>query len=184
MHPVARADHVAHRDAFGDADDEVELRVDGLVDRRGGERRRHVDDGNRGAGCLLRFPHRRIDRNALEVLARLFRIHAGDERVATVRVVAAHPRVELTGLACDALRDDLGAAVDEDAHDGCPRAAATTFSAASAMLFALMIGKPDCASSALPSCSFVPFIRTKSGTFSETAFEASTMPCAITSQRM
>ncbi len=43
LHPVARADHVAHRDAFGDADDEVEPGVDRLVDRRGGERRRHVD---------------------------------------------------------------------------------------------------------------------------------------------
>ena len=71
LHPVARADHVAHRDAFGDADDEIEVRVDRLVDRRGGERRRHVDHRHGRAGGLLRFLHRRVDRNALEVLARL-----------------------------------------------------------------------------------------------------------------
>ena len=35
LHPVAGADHVAHRDAFGDADDQIELGIDRLVDRGG-----------------------------------------------------------------------------------------------------------------------------------------------------
>src|SRR5262249_15414845 len=35
FHAVARANHVPDGDAFGDADDEVESRIDRLVDRRG-----------------------------------------------------------------------------------------------------------------------------------------------------
>ena len=45
--------HVEHRDALGDADDELELGVDRLEDRVGRERRRHVDRGGGGAGLLL-----------------------------------------------------------------------------------------------------------------------------------
>ena len=53
-HPVARRDHVAHRDTFGDADDEIEFSIDGLVDGAGGksvfprmwERMRPIVDGS------------------------------------------------------------------------------------------------------------------------------------------
>ena len=44
LHAVTRANHVAHRDAFGDADDQVELGVDSLVDGGRGKGRRDVDD--------------------------------------------------------------------------------------------------------------------------------------------
>ena len=44
LHAVTRANHVAHRDAFGDADDQFELRIDSLVDRGGGKGWWHVDD--------------------------------------------------------------------------------------------------------------------------------------------
>ena len=70
LHAVARADHVAHRDAFGDADHEIELGVDRFVDRRGGERRRHVDHRDGRAGRLLRLLAPSVDRDAFEVLAR------------------------------------------------------------------------------------------------------------------
>ena len=59
LEPVERAlhlDHVEHRDALGDADDQRELGVDGLEDGVGGERRRHVDDGGGGAGLGLPPP--------------------------------------------------------------------------------------------------------------------------------
>src|SRR5689334_6608416 len=78
-------------------------------------------------------------------------------------------------------------AAAEFAHrsfDQCFAAAATTFCAASAMLFAVMIGSPDCASNAFPCSSFVPFMRTTSGTLSDTARDAAMTPSAITSQRM
>ncbi len=46
-------DHVEHRNAFGDADDQRDLGVDRLEDRVGGERRRHVDHATRRAGLRL-----------------------------------------------------------------------------------------------------------------------------------
>src|SRR5206468_6232216 len=86
LHAIARANHVAHWNAFGDADDEVEVGIDGLVDRRGRERRRNVDNTHRRARGLFRFLDGRVDRNPLEILAGLFRIYAGDEAIAAVRV--------------------------------------------------------------------------------------------------
>ncbi len=35
LHPVRASDHVAHRDALGDADHQVEPGLDRLLDRRG-----------------------------------------------------------------------------------------------------------------------------------------------------
>src|SRR4029453_9783887 len=103
-------------------------------------------------------------------------------------VVARAARVELAGLAGDALRDDAGVLVDEDAHVAVlrfgQRTAATILVAASAMVSALMIGKPDCASSFLPTSSLVPFMRTTSGTVRLTALHAAITPSAMVSQRM
>src|SRR5438067_10370323 len=115
-HAVASADHVAHGNALRDAHDQVELRVDCLIDGGRGARGRHVDHAHRRAGgvsCLLDGP---IDRNALEVLARFFGIDPGDEAFVAVRIIATHARVELTRLTRDALGDDSGVLVHEDAH--------------------------------------------------------------------
>jgi hypothetical protein len=117
FHPVAHLEHVAHGDAFGDADGEVEIRFDGLPDRRCGAGRRYVDHAHGRPGLRLGLLHAGEDGNPFEVLARLLRIHAGDEAVAPVGVVTAHARMELTGLAGDALRDDLGVFVDQDGHE-------------------------------------------------------------------
>jgi hypothetical protein len=68
----------------------------------------------------------------------------GDEAVAAVRVVAAHARVELAVLPVIPCVITFVLPVDEDAHCA-PFAAATTFCAASAMLLAVMIGRPDAA---------------------------------------
>src|SRR5690606_36671820 len=122
-HAVAHLDHVAHRDALGDADDEVEVGLHGLPDRRGGEGRRDVDHRRVHARLLLGLGDGGEDGNALEVLARLLRIHAGDVAVVAECVGAARARVELAGLAGDALRDDAGVLVDEDAHFFFPRLA-------------------------------------------------------------
>src|SRR5882672_1748848 len=120
LHLVLGANHVAHRDAFGDADDEVQIGLDRLVDRGGGERRRHVDHRDVGAGLLLRFLHRREDRDALVALTGLFRIHTGDIAVPPVRVLLAHLGVELAGLAGDALGHHPGVLVYEDGHQRLP----------------------------------------------------------------
>ena len=47
-----------------------------------------------------------------------------------------------------------------------------------------MIGSPESARIFLPSSSLVPFIRTTSGTLSDTAFDAATTPSAIVSHFM
>jgi hypothetical protein len=70
------------------------------------------------------------------------------------------------GFAGNALCDDLGVFIDEDRHIRAPPylTAATIFWAASAILSALMMGRPLSASIFLPSSSLVPFMRTTSGT--------------------
>ena len=71
LHPVARANHVTHRNALGNADDEIQIGIHRLVDRGRGERRRHVNHAHIRAGRVFRFLYGRVDRNALEVLAGL-----------------------------------------------------------------------------------------------------------------
>ena len=46
-------DHVEHGNAFRDAHDQRDPRVDGFHDGVGGERRRHVDHGRGGAGLCI-----------------------------------------------------------------------------------------------------------------------------------
>src|SRR5438309_12107350 len=94
-HAITGADHVAHRYAFGDADDEVEPRIDRLVDRRRGEGRWHVDHRHRRAGRLLCIGHRAVDRDPFEILASLLWIYAGHEARAPIGIGAARLRMEL-----------------------------------------------------------------------------------------
>ena len=51
-------DHVEHRNALGDGDDQRHLGVDRLEDRIRGEGRRHVDDAGGGAGRVDRLARR------------------------------------------------------------------------------------------------------------------------------
>src|SRR5438105_4803692 len=115
-HPVLGAHHVPHRDALGDADHEIEVRVDRLLDRRRREGRRHVDHRDVGAGRLLGVGHRAVDRDSLEVLAGLLGIDAGDVARLAVGIGAAHLRMELAGRAGDPLSHYPRVLVDEDAH--------------------------------------------------------------------
>src|SRR5204862_6336947 len=91
-------------------------RLHRLPDRRRGKGRRHVNDRGIHARFLFCVLHRAKNRNALEILAGLLRIHAGHVAFLAVRVGAAGLRVEHPGLAGDALRHHAGVVVDEDAH--------------------------------------------------------------------
>ncbi len=53
LHAVAQFEHVADGDAFGDADGQVQVGLDGLPDGGGSARGRHVDHADRGAGLSL-----------------------------------------------------------------------------------------------------------------------------------
>src|SRR6185369_14232098 len=169
---------------LGDADDEVQVGLDGLVDRGGRERRRHVDDGNGGACLLFCLFYGTKNRNRFERLARLLGVDAGDIAVLAVGVFLAHLGVELTGLAGDALRHHAGILVDQDAHRYFPFTAATTFSPACAMLSTEMIGRPESLRICLPRSSLVPRMRTTSGTPSFTSRAAATTPAAMVSHFM
>src|SRR5512139_2264980 len=183
LHPVARLQHVVHRNAFGDADHQIQLCLHRFVDGCRSPRRRHVDHRHGCTGRLPGIAHRGIHRDALELLAGLLRIHARHKTVCAVRIGLALLRVELADLAGHALGDDFGVFVDQDAHFF-PLAAATTFCAASAMSLAEMMGRPDSARIFLPSSTLVPSRRTTSGTPKLTSRAAATTPSAITSHFM
>src|SRR5688572_4712903 len=187
LHAVLRNDHVAHRDTLGDADHDIQVRFHRLLDRRGGERRRHIDHGDVSARLRLGVFDGAEDRNALEILARLLWIHPGYETRLSVGIRPARLRVELAGLSGDALRHHPGVPVDEDAHRffaALPFTAATTFCAASAMLSAEMISRPESRRIFLPRSSFVPFMRTTRGMESLTSRAAATTPVAMVSHFM
>src|SRR3990172_5875177 len=185
LHPVLGAYHVAHRDALGNADHEIEVGVDRLVDRGSGERRRHVNHRHVGAGFFLGFPDRRKNRYAFVRRAGFLRIDPRDVAGPAVRVFLAHLGVKLAGFSGDALRHHPGILVDQYRHDYARAPAAlTTLTAASAMLRPEMIGSPDSARIFLPRSTLVPSSRTTSGTLRCTSFAAATMPSAMTSHFM
>src|SRR6266404_3328982 len=177
---VARdAYHIERRHAFGDADRERQLGVGGFHDRVGGERRRHEDARDRRAGRAHRLLDGVEDGNALEIGAALSRRHTADDLGA---VLATRLRVELPSGARDPLDDDARVLVDEDTHR-LPPAAATARRAPSAMSAAVWMARPDSARICLPRSTFVPSMRTTSGTFRPTSRAACTTPSASTSQR-
>ena len=117
LHAVAHFEHVTHRNAFGDADRQVQVGFYRLPDGSSGAGRRHIDHRHRSAGGLCGLAHVGVNRDAFEVFAGFLGVDARHKAVFAIRVVTAHARVELTGLAGDALRDDFGAFVDVDRHE-------------------------------------------------------------------
>ncbi len=105
------ADHVEHRNAFGDADDQFHLGLDGLQDRVGGEGRRHVDGGRGGARLFARFGDGVEYRQADMGLAALARRNAADHLGAVGNGLLGMERALAAG---DALADDFGVFGDEN----------------------------------------------------------------------
>ncbi len=117
LHERAGADHVVHRDALGDAHRQRDRRRGRLHDRVGGERRRHEDAADVGAGGRHRVGDGVEDGHAVGVLAALAGRDAGHD----VGAEGAHLLgVEAALTAGDALDEDAAGAVDEDAHDAVP----------------------------------------------------------------
>src|SRR3990167_6309663 len=189
LHLVAHHQHVAHGDALRDGDDQIQVGLDGFPDGVSGTGGRHIDHRHGGAGLRGGFLDGGVDGDVRELLSSLLGVPAGHERVLAVGVGLAAQGVELTGLARDALGDDLGVFVDVNAHDessGClaQATAATILVAASAIESAEMMGRPESASIFLPRSSLVPFMRTTSGTFRFTALQAVMTPSAMVSHFM
>jgi hypothetical protein len=107
LHLVAHHQHVAHRDALGDADDQVQVGLDGFPDGGSGAGRRHIDHATRWRRFADHgFLDRGVDGDVAELLAGLLGVDAGHEAVLAVGVSLAAQGVELAGLAGDALGDD------------------------------------------------------------------------------
>src|SRR5690606_7227216 len=174
--------HVQHRDALGDGDDDLDARIGGFQDRVGRVRRRHVDDGGIGAGVGDRIGHGVEHRQAQVLGAALAGGHAAHD----LGAVLDHPfGVEGALGAGEALDDDLGVLVDQNAHSNSILylTAATALRAPSLMSSAAMIASPEFFSRSLPASTFVPSRRTITGTLTPTSLTAAMMPSAIMSQR-
>src|ERR1700722_4916131 len=106
-------DHVAHRNAFGDAHDERNLRRDRFGDGIGRTGRRHIDHAGIGAGFFARFGNG-VEYREIEMRRSAFaRRHAADHfRAVSDRLLGMEGAV----LAGKALADDFGVLVDEDGH--------------------------------------------------------------------
>ena len=105
--------HVVDGDALGDAHHEGDACVGGFHDGIGGERRRDEDHAHVGPGLLDSLGDGVVDRTVEVRRAALARRHARDD----VGAVAEHLLgVEAALLASDALDDEAGILVYEDAH--------------------------------------------------------------------
>src|SRR5690625_4908965 len=178
----AHAQHVEHRNAFGNTGDYPNAGISRLQNGIGRKRRRHKNHGGIGTGLLNRFIHGVEDRQAQVILTAL----AG-------RDATNHLRAVLDGLlgvkaalaAGNALTDDFGVFVNQYAH--CKflqaRAASTALRAPSLRSSAGMMSRLLLAKSALPLSTLVPSRRTTSGTSISMSLTALMMPSAIRSQR-
>src|SRR5690606_4785595 len=174
--------HVQHRDALGDGDDDLDARVGRLQDRVGRVRRRHVDDGRVDAGLDDGIGDGVEHRQAQVLGAALARRHAAHDLGAVLDHLLGVEGALGTG---EALDDDLGVLVDQNAHSNSILylTAATALRAPSLMSSAGMIARPEFFSSSLPASTLVPSRRTITGTSTPTSLTAAMMPSAIMSQR-
>ena len=107
------AHHVVDRNALGDAHDQLDAGIGRFEDRVGGERRRHVDHAGRGAGLAHRVVHGIEHRQAQVLLAAAPGRHAADQLGAVGERLLG---MEGALLAGEALADDPGVLVDQNAH--------------------------------------------------------------------
>src|SRR4051794_5917244 len=174
--------HVEHRNPLGDRDHRVHAGLDRLVDRRGGEARRHEDHRGVGASLLHRLLDRVEDGNALDVLTAL----AWRDTCNQVGPVGAVTQPMEGALAAGQAGDDqLGVVVDDDRHQALAPASSTTrLAAPSIVVSCCRLPRPASARIARPSSELVPSRRTTSGSFRSSCWEAVTIPLAISSQRV
>lgn len=113
-HAVAHFQHVAHRNALGNADRQIKFGFHRLPDGSGRTGWGHINHGygrTRLGCCLL---DRGKNGNIENRLPRLFGVYARDKTVLAVGVFLALFGVKLPGLAGNALRDDFGVLIDKN----------------------------------------------------------------------
>src|SRR5690606_2063949 len=115
-HAITHDEHVAHWDAFGNADHQIQIGLNGFPNGVSRPSWGHIDDRNRGASGVFSVLYRSIDWDPFEVLTCLLGMNTRHERFATVGVFAAHTSMELSRFAGNPLCDDLGVFIDENRH--------------------------------------------------------------------
>src|SRR5690606_18896754 len=148
--------HVDGRDAFGDADDQLDAAESRFEDGILAERSRNVDHRSVGAGGFHGFLDGVEHRQAEVGGAALAGGHAADHLGAVGDGLLGVESALATG---EALADDFGVFVDQDAHY-LPSAALTTCWAASVRLVAAMMFRPLSARTLAPSSALLPSRRT------------------------
>src|SRR5262245_34515526 len=172
-------DHVAHRNPFGNTNNQRNTRVRRFHNRICGEWRRYID--HTGISCRLANSarHRIEDRNAFErgsaFAGRYPRNHLSP-------ILFARLGMKLASGSRNALSQNPSLLADQNRH--AYFTACTIFSAPSAIVSAEMMGRPESARIFRPSSTFVPCMRTTNGTLTLNSRAASTTPWASTSQRM
>ncbi len=177
------AEHVVGRDALGDADDGVDAGVGRLVDRVGGEARRHEDHRGVGAGLRARRRRRCRRRGCRRRPARPCRASRRRRPACRSRGCAACGSVPSRPvMPCTTSRVS---AVTRTAIRRRSRRARRRAAAASSIVRSTCTpgGAASC-SSLRPSTSLVPSRRTTIGTSTSSWSSASRMPRATSSQRV
>ena len=131
----AYGDHIQCGQAFCDANNQFDACIRRFNDRIRRKACWHIDDAGVGAGCLDSFGDRVEDRCiANGPFASLARRHTSDHIGAVVDHLLGVKGALTSG---DALHNQTGIVVNQDAHALAPFAAATAFSAASAKVAAV-----------------------------------------------
>src|SRR5271163_4346310 len=173
------ANHVNHRDAFRDADDERNFSVGGFENRVGSVWRRNENYGSVGARGLYSFLNG-IEHRTFQVLGPTF---AWGYATNDICPVFNHLlRMKSSFASRETLHDETRFFVYQHAHRA-PPARATTFCAPSFMPSAIVKFRPLSRRIFWPSSTLVPSIRTTTGTFTCRSLAAATTPVARTSHR-
>ena len=113
LHVAFHRDHVHDRNAFGDADDEGNFRVDRFHDRVRCERRRNVNHGRIRAGFSDRF-FNRVEDGKIQMLGAAFSGSHAADHFGSVRNRLF--RVKRPLRAGETLANHFGIFVDHDRH--------------------------------------------------------------------
>src|SRR6266542_1222236 len=177
-HDGEGAHHVECRDALGDAHHQRDAGVCRFHDRVGGKRRRHENHGRIRTGLAHRIGDRVEHRPAFVCRATLARCHAADDLRPVRRRLLC---VEGALLARESLDDQTRVPIDQYGHDYF--ASATTRSAASLIVSAVVKFRRLSRSICFPFSTLVPSILMTIGTGTPRSFTAAMTPSARMSHR-
>ena len=116
FHMVSDFDHIHDRNAFCDADDEINAGVTCFLDSCGRTGRRNINHGNICAGLFFCLFNGTKNRQTFPNLSGFFRIYTADKAFLAKAVVSAETSVELAGFTGHALSNNARVLVYQNAH--------------------------------------------------------------------